>query len=45
MKKSVGRGLDYLVVDPNSTSSKAQAARKLGTKLLSEDEFVKMAGG
>lgn len=46
VKKSVGRGLDFLVLaDPNSTSSKAQAARKIGTKLLSEAEFVKMAGG
>jgi DNA ligase (NAD+) len=45
-KKSVGRGLDFLVLaDPNSTSSKAKAARKNNTRLLSEDEFVKMAGG
>lgn len=43
VKSSVGKGLTYLVIaDPNSTSSKAVAARKLGTKLLSEDEFIKM---
>ncbi len=41
VKNSVGKGLTYLVIaDPNSTSSKAQAARKLGTKLISEDEFL-----
>lgn len=34
---------DYLVIaDVNSTSSKAVAARKLGVKLISEDEFVGM---
>ena len=41
MKSSVGRGLTYLVIaDPSSTSSKAQAARKFGTSLISEDEFL-----
>jgi len=41
VKGSVGKGLTYLVIaDPNSTSSKAQAARKFGTKLISEDEFL-----
>jgi DNA ligase (NAD+) len=41
LKSSVGKGLTYLVIaDPNSTSSKAVAARKLGTKLISEDEFL-----
>jgi DNA ligase (NAD+) len=45
VKKNVGKGLDYLVMaDANSTSSKAQAARKLGTKVLSEADFMKMAG-
>jgi DNA ligase (NAD+) len=44
VKKSVGKDLNYLVIaDPNSTSSKAQAAKKNGTKLISEDEFLKMA--
>jgi DNA ligase (NAD+) len=43
VKSSVGKGLTYLVIaDPNSTSSKAEAARKLGTTLISEDEFLDM---
>lgn len=43
VKNSVGKGLTYLVIaDPNSTSSKAEAARKLGTALISEDEFLDM---
>lgn len=34
---------DYLVIaDPNSTSSKAMAARKLGVSLISEDDFLEM---
>lgn len=41
--KSVGRELSYLVIDDvNSGTSKATAAKKLGTKLISEDEFLKM---
>lgn len=41
VKGTVGKGLTYLVIaDPNSTSSKAVAARKLGTTLISEDEFL-----
>jgi DNA ligase (NAD+) len=41
MKSSVGKGLDYLIMaDPNSTSSKAEKARKLGTKCISEDELL-----
>jgi len=41
VKGSVGKGLTYLVIaDPNSSSSKAQAARKLGTVLISEDDFL-----
>ena len=41
----VSKFLDYLVIaDPNSTSSKAQKARKLGVKLISEDEFIEMIG-
>lgn len=41
VKSSVGKGLTYLIIaDPNSTSSKAVAARKLGTKLISEDDFL-----
>ncbi len=45
VKSSVGKGLSYLVIaDPNSTSGKAQAARKNGTKCISEVEFLKMVG-
>jgi DNA ligase (NAD+) len=41
VKSSVVRGLTYLVMsDPESTSSKAQAARKLGTACISEIAFV-----
>lgn len=41
VRSSVNSGLDYLVIsDPNSTSSKAQKARKLGTKLVGEQEFL-----
>lgn len=41
--ESVKKGLDYLVMaDPNSTSSKAQKARKAGVNLISEDAFVSM---
>ncbi|MCZ6794515.1 MAG: NAD-dependent DNA ligase LigA [Planctomycetota bacterium] len=39
----VSSGLDYLVMaDPTSTSSKAKKARKLGTRILSEDDFFAM---
>jgi DNA ligase (NAD+) len=41
VKGSVGKGLTYLVIaDPNSTSSKAVAARKFGTTLISEEAFL-----
>ncbi len=41
IKSSVGRGLDYLVIaDPDSTSSKAVKARKIGIILISEDSFL-----
>jgi DNA ligase (NAD+) len=43
VKSSVGKGLSYLVIaDPNSTTSKAVAARKFGTQLISEEEFLEM---
>jgi len=43
VKGSVGKGLSYLVIaDPNSTSSKAVAARKNGTVCLSEEDFLRM---
>jgi DNA ligase (NAD+) len=41
VKSSVGKGLNYLIIsDPQSTSSKAQAARKLGTVLINEAQFL-----
>jgi len=41
---SVQKGLTYLVIaDPNSQSSKAKKARKLGVSLISEDDFLKLA--
>lgn len=43
VKKSVGKKLTYLVLaDANSTSSKAQAARKNNTQCISEVDFMKM---
>jgi DNA ligase (NAD+) len=46
VKNSVGKGLSYLIIaDPASTSSKAKAARKFGTVLLSEAEFAKLVSG
>lgn len=43
VKKSVGKDCTYLVIsDPSSNSSKAQAARKIGIKLISEEDFLKM---
>ena len=41
--KSVGKGTVYLVTeDENSTSSKIQAARRLGIKILSESDFMSL---
>jgi DNA ligase (NAD+) len=43
VKKSVTKGLSYLVItDPNSTTGKAQSARKNGTTCISEDDFLSM---
>ncbi len=43
VKSSVCKGLSYLVIaDVSSTSSKAQSARKLGTVLISEEQFLEM---
>jgi DNA ligase (NAD+) len=43
LKSSVGKGVTYLVIaDPNSTTSKAVTARKLGTVLMSEEEFLEL---
>ena len=45
VKSGVTKGLTYLVIaDPNSTSSKAQAARKNGTTCVSEIDFLLMVG-
>ena len=43
VKSSVGKGLNYLIIaDPQSTSRKAQSARKLGTILIDENHFLGM---
>lgn len=43
VKKSVGKGLSYLVTaDPASASGKAAAARQHGTACISEAEFLEM---
>jgi DNA ligase (NAD+) len=45
VKNSVSRDLTFLVMaDADSTSTKAQAARKNGTTCLSEDDFLKQVG-
>jgi DNA ligase (NAD+) len=44
VKSGVGVGLDYLVLaDPDSNSSKAVKARKLGTQCISEEDFYALA--
>lgn len=46
VKKSVGKGLTYLVMaDLDSGSTKAQAAKKNGVECLTEDTFVQMVQG
>jgi DNA ligase (NAD+) len=43
MKSSVGKTTTYLIIaDPASTSSKAQSARKLGVKLIDENDLFDM---
>jgi DNA ligase (NAD+) len=43
VKSSISTNTTYLIIsDPASTSSKAQAARKLGTKLINEAQFMDM---
>lgn len=45
VKSSVGKGLSFLVIaDPASTTAKAVAARKNGTRCISEDDFLSMIG-
>ncbi len=44
-KDSVGSGLNYLVqADATSTSSKSKKAQELGTKIISDAEFLDMVG-
>jgi len=44
VKKSVGKGLDYLVVsDPSAGTAKIKAAQKNGVKCISEVDFLAMA--
>jgi DNA ligase (NAD+) len=41
--KAVSKGLSFLVQqDPNSTSTKSEKAKKLGTKIISPEEFLNM---
>ena len=43
LKTSVGKGLTYLVTnDPNSGSSKNEKAKKLGVKVIDEQEFISL---
>jgi len=45
-KGSVGKGVTYLVqADANSTSSKTEKAKKVGTLVISEDKLWEMIGG
>jgi DNA ligase (NAD+) len=45
-KDTVSEGLTYLLTnDKDSGSSKNQKARKLGVKIINEDEFLKLIGG
>lgn len=45
VKSSVSKGLTYLVTnDTESGSSKNEKARKFGTKIIDEKEFLKMVG-
>jgi DNA ligase (NAD+) len=40
---AVTKELQYLVIaDPSSTSSKAVKAKKLGTKLITEEQLVEL---
>lgn len=46
VSSSVSKNTDYLVIaDPDSTSTKAQKARKLGVKIISPEELKKLLGG
>lgn len=46
VRSSVSGNLTYLVqADPNSTSSKSEKARKIGTKIITPEEFLEMVKG
>jgi DNA ligase (NAD+) len=46
VKTSVTKDLDYLVLsDPTSTSTKAEKARRFGTRCIGEEEFIAMLPG
>ena len=41
--RSVSKELDYLVVaDPSASSTKLTKAKKLGIRVISEQDFIKM---
>jgi DNA ligase (NAD+) len=43
VEKAITKNLTYLVmVDPSSTSSKAQKAKQMGTSILGEKQFFEM---
>lgn len=45
VKSSVGKDLTYLIIlDPQSTSNKAEKAREYGVQLISPDDFLTMIG-
>ena len=45
VKSGVSKELDYLIIkDPNSTSNKANKARRYGTTLISPEQFMAMIG-
>jgi DNA ligase (NAD+) len=41
----VSKKLDYLVANPGWSSGKTDKAEKLGVKMITEEEFMKMIGG
>jgi DNA polymerase-3 subunit epsilon len=45
VRSNVSKKLDILVIaDPESQSGKAQKAREYGTRLMSEDAFLRLLG-
>jgi DNA ligase (NAD+) len=46
VKSSVGKGLGFLVqADPSSTSDKSKKAEKFGTKIIGEEDLMRMMKG